>query len=85
MIYGALTVLRRDDWHKCIPIVFFPAFFLVVHGLVNIGIARYRETIFPTMLILAGIGLAQRGGRVVYGLVYAGLILLGGVAYFVRY
>jgi len=85
MLFGVITIISRKDWRRCVPVVLFPALFLVVHGLVNIGVARYRETIFPIMLILAGVGLAQRGGGLIYGVVYAGLIFLGGLAYFMRY
>ena len=84
MLYGAVVVLRKEDWNRRVPVIIFPFLYLVLVGLVNVGIVRYRETIFPVMLILAGVGLAQRGGGGVYAATYGSLALLGSLIYFVR-
>ncbi len=85
MISGALHVLRSKDWRKQLPVLLFPGIFLVLLGATHVGVIRYRETVFPIMLVVAAIGIHAGTSLVMRGLTYFGLLGLGGLVYFARF
>ena len=84
MLSGAWGVLRNQNWRSQIPILIFPIVYLVLIGAAHIGVIRYRETVFPIMLILAAAGIVQKTNRFLILGVYSMLAALGGLVYAVR-
>jgi len=85
MLVGAWMSIRGADWRKRVPLLLIPGIFLVLIGATHVGVVRYRETVFPMMLVLAGAGLARGGNAAVVFCTYAVLAALGGLVWIVRY
>ena len=85
MIRGAWAVLSEPDRQKKLPLLIFPLVFLILIGAAHVGVVRYRETIFPILLILAAIGIHRGSHFLLNAVVYGGLILLGMIAYYARF
>lgn len=85
MIRGAWAVVRESEWQRRLPLLIYPLIFLILIGATHVGTVRYRETVFPVMLILAAIGLHRRSNLLLNAAVYGALIFMGGVAYFARF
>ncbi|MAG32830.1 MAG: hypothetical protein CL908_18285 [Deltaproteobacteria bacterium] len=85
MIMGAMVSFDRAEWRRRIPLLAFIVTFLALLAAIHIGVIRYRETVYPALLVLAGAGLARGGNTALAGLIYFGLALLGGLVLFVRY
>ena len=85
MFRGAWAVVRETEWQRRLPLLIFPFIFLILIGATHVGTVRYRETVFPVMLVLAAIGLHRRSNLLLNAAVYGGLIFIGGVAYFARF
>lgn len=85
MFRGAWAVAREENWQMRLPLLIFPLVFLILIGATHVGTVRYRETVFPVMLVLAAIGLHRRSNFLLNAIVFGGLILLGGVAYYARF
>jgi hypothetical protein len=84
MIAGAMLVARNPEWKSAAPLILFPGVFLVLIAATHLGVERYRETVFPVMLVLAGAGFVRGRNRISATLVYGALILLGGIVVIVR-
>jgi hypothetical protein len=85
MIVGAGMSLARAEWKRRVPLLLFSGVFLVLLAAIHIGVIRYREIVYPTMLVLAGAGLARGGNTVLCAVIYFGLTMLGGVVLFARH
>ena len=85
MLVGAVMTFARGEWRKRIPLLIFAGSFLVVLAAVHVGVLRYRETIYPTMLVLAGAGFARGNNGLISAVVYFGLVMLGGGVLFIRH
>jgi 4-amino-4-deoxy-L-arabinose transferase-like glycosyltransferase len=84
VLVGAVMTFARGEWKRRVPLLIFAGSFIVLLAAVHIGIIRYRETIYPTVLVLAGAGLARGNNGLISAVVYFGLVMLGGVVLFVR-
>jgi len=80
-----VMTFARGEWRKRIPLLIFAGSFLVVLAAVHVGVLRYRETIYPTMLVLAGAGFARGNNGLISAVVYFGLVMLGGGVLFIRH
>lgn len=85
MLVGAWMTFERGESKRRLPLLLFPLAFLVLLSAIHIGTVRYRETVYPTMLVLAGAGLARGGNTAFAGMLYFALAMLGGLVLFVRY
>jgi len=84
LIIGVLSVLREEGLRERLFLLLFPTVFLVIIGAVLPGTARYRETVFPIILLLIAVGLHQRSNMLISALTYAGLAGLAAIVYAVR-
>lgn len=85
MIGGGFAVLRDPEWRRKMPILLFPLVFLVLIGATHIGVARYRETVFPVILILAAAGLHRGTSLLLKAAVYSGLTALAAIVFLARF
>jgi len=85
MLQGAWAILRGGSWRRQGPLLIASGVFLVLIGASHVGVVRYRETIFPLMLLLAGLGLTRGVNALLYAGVYGGMIALGFVVYLSRF
>jgi 4-amino-4-deoxy-L-arabinose transferase-like glycosyltransferase len=84
MLVGASSTFRGPDWRRRIPLLLIPAIFLMLIGAAHSGVVRYRETVFPLMLVLAGAGLARGGNLIICLATYSVLAILGLLVWMVR-
>ena len=85
MLQGAWTILTGGSWRRQGPLLVATGVFLVLIGASHVGVVRYRETIFPLMLLLAGLGLTRGVNLLVYAGLYGGMLTLGCIVYFTRF
>lgn len=85
VIRGAWMVLSEAGWQKRIPLLIFPGVFLVLIGATHVGVERYREVVFPVMMVLGAAGLYRGRNLRLSIVVYGALIVLGGVVVFSRF
>jgi len=85
MFQGAWATIRGGSWRQQGPLLVTSGVFLVLIGAAHVGVVRYRETIFPVMLLLAGLGLTRGVNFVVYAGVYGAMLVLGCIVYFSRF
>ena len=81
---GALAAIRDDRWRLRLPLLIYPALFLVVLAVTDLSVTRYRETFLPALIILAAAGSRAGTGVVTRLVVYTGLGLLAVAVYVVR-
>ena len=85
MLQGAWAILTGGSWRRQGPLLVATGVFLVLIGAAHVGVVRYRETIFPLMLLLAGLGLTRGANFLLYAGVYGGMLALGCIVYFSRF
>lgn len=85
MIGGGMAVFREPGWKTRIPILLFPGVFLILIGATHLGVARYRETIFPALLILVAVGIHRGTSIFLRGTVYGTLGALAFIVYLARF
>lgn len=81
MIFGVQAIWRSPERQKQLMLVIFPLLFVIAIGVVNISVARYRETVFPALIILAAIGIRSGGNWLVNFSYYSGLFLISMLVY----
>jgi len=84
LIIGVMSILREERLRERALLLLFPAVFLILIGAIHPSTTRYRETVFPIILLLISVGLHRRNNLLVCGLTYAGLGALAMVVYAVR-
>lgn len=84
MVRGIYLSFRDDGWKRRLPLVLFPLVFTILLGMTSVGIARYRETFLPALLILAAAGVRHGVDLVTRLVIYGGLVGLAAVVYFTR-
>ena len=77
LIIGVMSILREEGLRERALLLLFPAVFLILIGAIHPSTTRYRETVFPIILLLIAVGIHRRNDLLVFGLTYAGL---GGLA-----
>jgi hypothetical protein len=82
---GAREVFRSGVWRRRLPLFIYTAGFLALIGSLASGIMRYRENIFPMVLVITAAGFRARQNFIFSSTVFAGLLLLAAVVYFNRY
>ena len=84
LVIGVMSVLREEGLRERVLLLLFPAVFLILIGAIHPSITRYRETVFPIILLFIAFGLQRRSNPLVTGLTYAGLGGLAMVVYAAR-
>lgn len=85
MLLGAWSLIRAPDWRIKLPLIVFPAVFLLVLGAVHIGLLRYREIFYPICIIWIAIGWRIGAPALLKFTVYVGLALLTIPVYLSRF
>jgi hypothetical protein len=62
----------------------FTTGFLLIIGALSVGVLRYRETVFPLVIVMTAAGFRSRQSIVLSGGIYIGLSVLAGVIYLHR-
>jgi hypothetical protein len=83
-ILGMREVFRADEWKKRLPLLIFTGGFLLLIGALSVGVLRYRETVFPLVIVMTAAGFRMRQNIILSGGVYFGLALLAGAVYLHR-
>ncbi|MAE94853.1 MAG: hypothetical protein CL910_09350 [Deltaproteobacteria bacterium] len=84
-IRGAWSLLRRSDWRAYLPVLIFPAVFLLLFSVIHVGLLRYRETISPMLMIFAAGGWVLPRNALLSGIIYGGLAALAVLVYTARF
>jgi 4-amino-4-deoxy-L-arabinose transferase-like glycosyltransferase len=82
---GLREVFRADAWKRRLPVFIYGIGFLALIGAFTSGVLRYRETVFPAVLVITAAGLRVRQNFVWSASIYVGLLLLGAYINFHRY
>ena len=85
MISGSWVTISGERWRERVPLLLIPVIFLVLIGAAHVGVVRYRETVFPMMLIVASAGMARGNNAIVVICTYSALLALGALVWVVRY
>jgi 4-amino-4-deoxy-L-arabinose transferase-like glycosyltransferase len=83
-VLGIRESFRSDTWKKSIPILIFASGFLLVLATLTIGVMRYRETVFPLVLLVTAAGYRVPSNFLLSGAIYFGLASLAGIVYLNR-
>jgi hypothetical protein len=81
---GVMSVLRERGLRERALLLLFPAVFLILIGAIHPSVTRYRETVFPIILLLIAVGFHRPNNLLVSALTYAGLGGLAMVVYAAR-
>jgi 4-amino-4-deoxy-L-arabinose transferase-like glycosyltransferase len=84
LITGVISILREERLRERALLLLFPAVFLILIGAIHPSVTRYRETVFPIVLLLIAVGFHRRHNLLTSGLTYAGLGSLAAVVYAAR-
>lgn len=82
---GVREVFRAGVWRRRLPLFVYAAGFLALISALASGIMRYREFVFPIVLVITAAGIRARQNRLFSLMVYAGMSLLAVLVYFNRY
>jgi hypothetical protein len=82
---GLREVFRAGEWKRRLPLVIYSGGILLVVGALSVGVMRYRETVFPAILVITAAGTKVRTNWLLIGSVYTVLFLLATIIYFNRY
>lgn len=84
-LLGLREVFRADDWKRRLPLFIYAGGFLALIGALAIGVLRYRETVFPAILVITAAGVKARQNFLWSASIYAGLLLFATFVYFNRH
>ena len=65
-------------------LLMFISLFIMFISVTSLSVNRYRETVWPIVLLFTASGMLRKQSPVWIGAVYFGLVLLGGVVLFTR-
>ncbi len=78
---GVFACFRGGRLRERLPILVYPAIFVVILALTHFDLHRYRETFSPALFILMAGGLRAGVGVVTLITVYGGLLLIAAAVY----
>lgn len=85
LFLGLRELFRRESWKKRMPLFIYSAGFLLLIGALSVGVMRYRETVFPVVVVIAAAGFHVRQNFAWSASIYAGLTTFALFVYLNRY
>lgn len=84
VLVAVLKLLGDRERRDRLLLILYPALFLMVIGAVNPSVTRYREVVFPVVLLLAAYGLRLPRNPMSFVVVYGVLAIFGVFVYAFR-
>jgi hypothetical protein len=82
---GCRELFRREDRKRRLPLFIYTAGFLCVIGAFAVGVMRYRETVFPVIVVITAAGVRAPGNLFLSGAVYVALLFMAAIINATRY
>jgi 4-amino-4-deoxy-L-arabinose transferase-like glycosyltransferase len=82
---GLREVFRSGVWKRRLPLVIYSGGFLLVVGGLMVSVLRYRETVFPAILVITAAGMKARSNALFSAVVYGSMALLAAAVYMRRH
>ena len=67
------------------PLVIYSGGFLLIVGGLMLSVLRYRETVFPAILVITAAGMKARSNFLLSAVVYGSMALLAAAVYMRRH
>ncbi len=84
LFIGVVSILREKGLRERTLLLLFPAVFLILIGAIHPSLTRYREMVFPVILLFIAVGFHRPHNFLISALTYASLTGLAAVVYAAR-